>query len=247
MKKEYKQKLNRSLKGLLTRTITGFFFVLLILVLISFAYAHGGRTNSEGCHNNRKTGDYHCHGSKKKSAPKKLTNSIYDRGDFGRWIDADGDCQDTRVEVLIEESLIPVTFKTEKECVVVAGKWIDPYTGLTFTDPSILDIDHVVPLKEAFLSGADEWPTEKKKQFANDLSNEHHLIAVSSSVNRSKSFRDPANWMPCNKKYHKEYVRIWMDIKGKWGLTMDDAEAKTIKKILENNLFNAGNSKGIYK
>ncbi|WP_371136065.1 YHYH domain-containing protein [Devosia sp.] len=25
------------------------------------AHAHGGGLNKDGCHNNRKTGDYHCH------------------------------------------------------------------------------------------------------------------------------------------------------------------------------------------
>lgn len=37
------------------------------------AYAHGGGLNAEGCHNNRKTGDYHCH--RAPSAPARVQNT----------------------------------------------------------------------------------------------------------------------------------------------------------------------------
>jgi hypothetical protein len=45
-------------------------------LLISMAqpvFAHGGRTNAEGCHNNRKTGEYHCHGAGTISKVKTIT------------------------------------------------------------------------------------------------------------------------------------------------------------------------------
>lgn len=81
----------------------------------------------------------------------------YNRSDWGRWIDADHDCQDTRQEVLIRQSEVPVTFKTDKHCHVVSGKWTDPYTGEVITNASDLDIDHMVPLKEAHDSGGWQW------------------------------------------------------------------------------------------
>ena len=77
----------------------------------------------------------------------------YDRRDYPHWIDLDQDCQNTRHEVLVEESTVPVQFKTNKKCRVVAGKWRDSFTGKRFNDPGKLDIDHLVPLKEASLRG----------------------------------------------------------------------------------------------
>jgi hypothetical protein len=93
----------------------------------------------------------------------------YNRSDYPHWIDEDRDCQNIRHEVLIAESLVPVQFMTESQCRVVSGKWIDPFTGQVFTDPSELDIDHVVPLKEAHESGAWQWDAEKRRRFANCL------------------------------------------------------------------------------
>ena len=128
----------------------------------STCFAHGGRTNKEGCHNNRKTGDYHCHGKKQSSTPQVNPSNTYNRDQFGPWIDADGDCQNTRHEVLIEESRVPVTFKTSRQCIVISGEWHDPYTGRVFTDPSMLDVDHVVPLKGSLPLGGQ--PMEQTKE-----------------------------------------------------------------------------------
>ena len=206
---------------------------LVIFLIPATCWAHGGRTNKDGCHHNRKTGEYHCHGKKKHSAPPQGSpSSTYDRTQFGRWIDADGDCQNTRHEVLIEESRIPVTFKTSRQCFVISGEWHDPYTGRVFTNPSLLDVDHVVPLKEAFISGANTWSRQKKIQFANDLKNADHLIAVYRGANRSKGARDPARWLPPNEAYHQEYIRIWREIKKAWVLSMDPEEAIVIKRIV---------------
>ncbi len=69
----------------------------------------------------------------------------YNRNLYGGWIDADGDCQNTRQEVLIAESLVPVVLDS-RGCTVVSGQWLDPYTGQTFTSPSGLDIDHFIKI-----------------------------------------------------------------------------------------------------
>ena len=206
---------------------------LVIILIPTTCLAHSGRTNKDGCHHNRKTGEYHCHGKKRSTPPQGTPSHTYDRKEFGRWIDADGDCQDTRQEVLIEESRIPVTFKTARQCRVIAGEWHDPYTGRVFINPSLLDVDHVVPLKEAFLSGAKAWSGQKKIQFADDLEHKDHLIAVYHSANRSKGARDPARWLPPNQAYHREYVTIWLEIKKAWGLSLDPLEASVIQSILQ--------------
>ena len=78
----------------------------------------------------------------------------YDRTLFRHWIDADGDCQTTRAEVLIAETLAPVTFTTTGNCTVATGQWFSYYDGITETVASNIDIDHMVPLAEAWDSGA---------------------------------------------------------------------------------------------
>lgn len=156
----------------------------------------------------------------------------YDRKEWRHWIDADKDCQDARQEVLVAESVVPVTFKEERECKVATGEWHCPFTGQTITDPSSLDVDHFVPLKEAHVSGAYGWDAEQKKLFANDLSDPGHLVAVTASSNRSKGSRGPDAWMPPNEAYHCEYLKIWVSIKKKWDLEMDRAEVDFILSAL---------------
>ena len=101
---------------------------------------------------------------KKRTTPSPGSpSSTYDRTQFGRWIDADGDCQNTRQEALIEERRIPVTFKTTRQCEVRFGKWHDDaYTGRVFIDPSMLHVDHVVPLKEPSYLGQTNGVARRK-------------------------------------------------------------------------------------
>jgi hypothetical protein len=147
----------------------------------------------------------------------------YNRSEhFGSgWIDADGDCQDTRQEVLIAESLIPVNLGLSG-CRVMTGVWYCEFTGKFFTDPRKLDIDHMVPLKEAWLSGADKWTYEERLAYANDLNDPGHLIAVALGANRSKGADDPGQWLPPVGK--KVYVRSWLKVKMNYGLSMDSTE-----------------------
>ena len=116
----------------------------------------------------------------------------YNRKDYRHWIDSDRDCQDTRNEVLIQESLEPVSYKSSKGCKVSSGRWYGSFTVRTFTNPRKLDIDHLVPLKEAHDSGAYAWSKSKKRDYANDMRHPGHLIAVASGANRSKDAKDPA-------------------------------------------------------
>ena len=111
----------------------------------------------------------------------------YDRGEWGRWGDADGDCQDTREEVLIAESLVPVAYKTDHECRVASGEWFGAFTGRTVVEPGALDIDHLVPLANAHRSGGWAWLEERKRAYYNSLDDADHLIAVTASANRSKA------------------------------------------------------------
>ncbi|MEY2642558.1 MAG: hypothetical protein RLZZ368_1205 [Actinomycetota bacterium] len=154
----------------------------------------------------------------------------YNRDLFRHWIDADGDGCDTRKEVLISESLDPV--QTGSSCVILSGRWYSIYDNTETTDSSRFDIDHVVALKEAWDSGAWNWTADQRRDFANDLSQSYFLIAVSASSNRSKSDRDPAEWMPTNTSYRCEYVRIWVQVKRAWNLSVDQAENDAIRNTL---------------
>jgi len=155
---------------------------------------------------------------------------VYQRNEYlPYWADIDRDCQDTRQEVLIIESKVDVVL-SESGCEVISGSWLDLYTGHTYENPSELDIDHVVSLYEAHISGAMEWTQADKRQYSNNLTNPNVLIAVSKGANRSKGRRDPANWMPLNNAFHCEYISIWLDVKTQFNLEMDDEESVFIKR-----------------
>lgn len=145
----------------------------------------------------------------------------YDRSQWGRWIDADKDCQDTRQEVLISESLRPVTYEDEKQCRVLSGLWKDPYTGTMVESPYSLDIDHVIALEEAHYAGGWKWSLEQKKAYNNDLTNHESLVAVSSGVNRSKGSRLPNEWMPPAPELRCQYLKSRVKILRVWGLIYD--------------------------
>lgn len=156
----------------------------------------------------------------------------YDRDLFRHWIDADGDGCNTRREVLIAEAKVKPT--VTGDCDLVGGEWYSVYDQVTTTDPSSFDIDHFIPLKEAWDSGAYAWSSDKRKDFANDLGFGKSLIAVTASSNRSKSDRDPSDWMPANTKYHCSYITSWVEVKIRWGLTVDKVELGTLNEYGKN-------------
>ncbi len=146
----------------------------------------------------------------------------YERVLFRHWIDADGDGCDTRKEVLIRDAVEPP--EVGERCNLSGGRWLSLYDGRAFTDAGGLDIDHMVPLAEAWDSGAWAWSAERRQAFANDLEHRFALLAVSASSNRSKGARDPAEWMPPDESSWCAYATGWRDTKLAWGLTFDQAE-----------------------
>lgn len=193
-------------------------FSIFILCLISSSVlAHGGGLDATGGHHNRQTGEYHCHREPCLSSHKQAGaatqeaidqgvsfSSLYNRDDWKHWIDEDGDCQDTRAEILIRNSEQPVQFTTMNNCRVSYGLWQLPYTSGSVTNPRQLDIDHIIPLKWAHGHGGDRWSSSQKQTFANDPEN---LLPVSSSANRSKGAKGPDDWMPLVGRC--EYATQW--------------------------------------
>lgn len=125
---------------------------------------------------------------------KDQAGSRYKREYFGHgWDDADGNCRNTRHELLAEQSTAPVRYKTSRQCRVVAGRWISMFTGDVIHNPRKMDIDHIVPLYWSWQYGADRWGSEKRERFANDPAN---LVSVEASLNRQKGASGPDEWLP---------------------------------------------------
>jgi hypothetical protein len=162
--------------------------------------------------------------------PVAAENSTgYDRDLFDHWIDEDGNGCDTREEVLIAESVVAPT--TGSGC-AVTGEWFSWYDGATWTDPSDVDIDHMVPLAEAWASGARNWTSAQRRAYANDLVIDESLAAVTDNVNQSKGDQDPAEWMPPTEAVHCRYATEWVIVKHRWNLAVDSAEAEALGLLL---------------
>lgn len=92
-------------------------------------------------------------------------------------------------------------------------------------------MDHLVPLAEAFDSGASGWTAAERQAYANDLDDPRALLAVSATTNRAKGDKDPTTWMPPAEAHHCEYMANWTAIKMRWGLSVDPAEANALAQI----------------
>ena len=154
--------------------------------------------------------------------------SGYERSLFKHWIDADKDRCDTRREVLIQEAV--VIPKLSSSCALIGGKWISSYDALATTDYSTLDIDHMIPLSEAWRSGAWKWSPAQREAFANDLTDSRVLIAVTASLNRQKGDQDPSTWLPPENKC--TYVSNWIAVKVRYSLTVDPSEANALTSLV---------------
>ncbi len=155
-------------------------------------------------------------------------NSGYDRTLFKHWVDANGDCQNARQEVLISEAEpdTPLTYTTSGRCTVSTGRWFSYYDRVSWTSASDVDIDHMVPLAEAWGSGASGWTSARREAYANDLGDYRTLVGVTDNVNQSKSDQDPSTWLPTYDKCR--YVAEWVAVKIRWGLTADSAEKSVL-------------------
>lgn len=165
----------------------------------------------------------------------------YERDRFGTaWADVDGNGCNQRDDVLLRDAR-PGTAVVEQQGAcdhdVLAGQWRDPYTGrlLVFDDlkdlgqAQAIQIDHVVPLGEAWASGAWRWSEERREQYANHLPG---LLAVDGPTNASKSDDDPAAWRP-RQSYQCRYALRWIQVKDTWELTVDTSERNALAQMLD--------------
>ncbi|GAA2906403.1 HNH endonuclease family protein [Streptomyces mexicanus] len=154
----------------------------------------------------------------------------YERSKFKHWIDADKDGCNTRAEVLKAEAVVaPVQ---GANCALSGGRWYSPYDDRYIDGARALDIDHLVPLAEAWDSGAYGWSTAEREAYANDLGDDRALIAVSAASNRSKADQDPTTWLPPAAGYRCPYVTDWVADKTRWGLSIDAGEQMALAQTL---------------
>lgn len=159
------------------------------------------------------------------------TGAHYDRDQWPHWSTRPEGC-DTRTHMLAEQGEATIG----RACRVRGGQWYSLYDNRTVTDPSSLDVDHIVPLAEVARSGRivngrrvgpRTWTTGQRQTYANDPA---VLLAVTASTNRAKGDQDPAHWLPEHNRC--EYVWMWVGIKHAYRLSADPAEARAINRVL---------------
>ncbi|WBB98154.1 MULTISPECIES: HNH endonuclease family protein [unclassified Solwaraspora] len=153
--------------------------------------------------------------------------SSYNRSLFPHWITITGSCN-TREQVLKRDGSNVVV---NSSCAATSGSWYSPFDGATWTQASDVDIDHMVPLAEAWRSGAWAWSTARRQTYANDLGGPE-LWAVTDNVNQSKGDKDPADWQPPLAAFRCTYARAWIQVKWYYDLTVDSAEKSALSGML---------------
>jgi hypothetical protein len=158
----------------------------------------------------------------------------YDRARFGQaWLDADRNGCDTRNDLLGERLTDLVLRPGTRDCVVESGTLVDAYTATTIAfvrgDGTLVDIDHVVALADAWVTGASSWDIRKRAAMANDPLN---LEPVDASANRQKGASNAASWLPPNKSYRCTYVARQVAVKAKYGLWVTEPERAALAKVL---------------
>jgi hypothetical protein len=151
----------------------------------------------------------------------------YSRDRFPHWI-SQGDGCDTRDVVLKRQGSGVVATAT---CTVTSGSWFSEYDGTTVTDAHDIDIDHMVPLANAWRTGASAWTDEQREQFANDLARPQ-LFAVTAKANRSKGDQDPSQWRPPRRAFWCTYAQDWVAVKSYWRLSVTTAEKAALEEML---------------
>ena len=148
----------------------------------------------------------------------------YERSKFKHWVDADGDGCSTRFEVLDIESETSVTCSN-----LAGGRWFSYYDRVSWTDSGRIDIDHMVPLAEAWDSGARNWTAAQREAYANDLGDSRSLVGVTDSVNTSKGDKDIAEWLPTYDRCR--YLREFVAVKIRWRLTVNSGEKTAMQNL----------------
>lgn len=155
---------------------------------------------------------------------------------FGRWINdpTDETCMNTRAKVLVRDSAGNVTFRNNKQCVVAEGLWLDNYTGQEYTSSTQIQIDHMVPLKNAYLAGAFNWDYKTRCLYANYMGLKEHLVSAEARQNMAKGDRGPEKYLPPDLTFRCNYIKNWLMVKLIWRLNMTAEEVQAIHEVATN-------------
>lgn len=156
----------------------------------------------------------------------------FHRAQWGEWTDDDGNCRDTRADVLIAESEIPVTFADDAQCVVAGGRWLDPFTGDVVTDAADMVVEPIVPLREAHENGGADWSKQQRSAYYNYRAETRHLMAMSRESRDERGQRSPDLWRPLDWSRWCDYASNWAGIKNHWNLSADRSEADALREML---------------
>jgi hypothetical protein len=209
--------------------------VLLLIVLAAALWAYFSERTGDG--GGAPSGNDAAASAGKKLASLEVAqpNSMsgYSREKFKHWSKAEefgwsvpqSSC-DSREAALIRDGK---NVEVASGCKVVSGDWHDPYTGRTFTKPSDIDIDHVVPLANAWRSGASSWSDAERERYANapDV-----LLSVEDNANQEKGDKGPEAWKPPSKAEWCDYATRWIGVKDKYHLSVNPQEKNALQEML---------------
>jgi hypothetical protein len=155
----------------------------------------------------------------------------YRRAEFGDDWDYDpvSGCN-TRERVLIDEAVVEPT--VDDRCRSTDGRWVSLYDGVPVDDVADLQIDHLVPLADAWRSGAATWTPERRRAFANDRTSPDTLIAVTGHTNQSKGDSTPDEWLPPDEAAWCTYAAMWVRVKAAWDLSVTMPERDRLAQLL---------------
>jgi hypothetical protein len=157
----------------------------------------------------------------------------YDRALFSDGWGNIGSC-DTR-NYILERDLVSITWRNSPNCTVATGILNDPYTAkkIYFVrgvgTSNAVQIDHVVPVSDAWQKGAQKLDSATRYSIYNDPLN---LLAVDGISNMQKSDSDAASWLPPNRKYWCPYVARQIAVKYKYHLWVTSAEHDAMARVL---------------
>lgn len=158
------------------------------------------------------------------------SNAGYDRyKHFGDWKDTDRDCQNTRAEVLLQETRTRATYTSTRKCTLRGGTWVTSWDSKTHTSASTVQIDHTVPVHEAWGSGARKWTKDRRVAYYNDLGDKRALNAQTSKLNSAKGARGPEQWLPPRNRC--AYLGVWVWREEALGLTVDKTEKAALTRL----------------
>ena len=134
--------------------------------------------------------------------------------------------------MLVAEAVRPPAVRAG--CAISGGRWRSPYDGVVTATRTRLVVDHLVPLREAWESGAHRWHHGSRRQLANDLGYDPTLTAVTRSSARAKAGAEPQDWLPTHTAYRCTYLARWVAVTWRWHLSVDRSEAHFLSRRLSS-------------